>query len=176
MNGLYESIFVNPWPWWVGGLIIGILVPLLYYSENTALGVSTGYGSVIKLLRPRSRLKWLNSKSFEEGPGWRIFFLGGMILGAFISARLGGRPLLTGEMGIFTATVSWSPLATALFFAVGGFFLGLGARIAGGCTSGHSIHGLANLQISSVVATIGFLAAGTFTTYLVRVFILGGGG
>ncbi len=175
MNGWYEAIFVNPWPWWAGGLVIGLLVPLLYYTENTALGVSTGYGSILKALLPRTHLSWLNSKTFADGPGWRLFFLGGMVVGAFVSARLSGRPLTTPEMGLFTATVSWTPLALVAFFGMGGFLLGLGARVAGGCTSGHSIHGIANLHTSSLVATIGFLATGILTTFLVRVFILGGG-
>ncbi len=174
MNGWYETLFVNPWPWWAGGLVIGLLVPLLYYFENVSLGVSTGYGSIIKAIFPGTRLKWFHSSTFADRWGWRVFFLGGMVLGAFISARLGGRPLFTGEMGLFTANVDWSLPLTALFFAVGGFFLGLGARIAGGCTSGHSIHGLATLQPSSLVATIGFLATGIISTYFVRVFLMGG--
>ncbi|MFO7942437.1 MAG: YeeE/YedE thiosulfate transporter family protein [Bacillota bacterium] len=173
MSSWYSAIFVEPWPWWAGGTIIGLLIPLLYYTENTALGVSTGYGSILKALFPASRLKWLNSK-FADGPGWRLFFLSGMVLGAFVSARLAGLPLLTTEMGIFTANVDWSLLGTGAFFLLGGVLLGLGARIAGGCTSGHSIHGLANLQLSSAVATLGFIAAGIVATYLVRTLILGG--
>ncbi|MFP4200547.1 MAG: YeeE/YedE family protein [Clostridia bacterium] len=173
LSSWYSAIFVHPWPWWAGGAIIGLLVPLLYYTENTALGVSTGYGSILKMIIPASSLKWLNSK-FADGPGWRIFFLTGMVIGAFVSGRLAGRPPWTPEMGVFTANVDWNMFATAAFFLLGGLLLGLGARIAGGCTSGHSIHGLANLHLSSAVATVSFIAAGILTTYLVRVFILGG--
>ena len=50
---------------------------------------------------------------------------------------------------------------------VGGLFIGFGTRLAGGCTSGHGIFGLANLELPSLVTTISFLAAGIVTTQIV---------
>jgi len=170
---IYEVIFITQWPWWLGGICIGLLVPGMYYLLNTPLGVSTGYGSVIKLIKPQTRLVWLNSKTFNDRWGWRIFFLAGIIIGAFLSARLAGRPLVTTEMGRFTALTPGPALASAIWFFVGGLLLGLGSRIAGGCTSGHSIHGLANLHLSSLVATVFFLFFGAVTVWHVGRFVLG---
>jgi uncharacterized protein len=174
METIINSIFVEPWPFWAGGVVIGLLVPLLYYYYNTALGVSTGYGNLVKIVfRPR-QLSWIKS-NFAETWSWRVFFIAGIILGGFISARLSGRPVITMEMGEFTRAVQWPGLLTAIYFFAGGILLGLGARIAGGCTSGHSIHGIANLHISSILATVLFVAGGIVAANLMRILLLGGG-
>ncbi len=137
-------------------------------------GVSTGYGNVVKLLLGRTRLKWLNTETFADPWGWRLFFISGMAVGGFLSARLSGRPLFTTGMGVFTETVSWPLAVQGLVFTFGGFLLALGARIAGGCTSGHSIHGIANLKLASMVTTAFFLLFGAVSTWLVRTLIFGG--
>jgi uncharacterized protein len=169
-----KAIFVDPWPFWVGGVLIGLLVPALYYYQNTALGVSTGYGNLVKMIIPPSRkLKWIN-KDYAETVSWRVFFIVGIIIGGFISALLSGSAGLTTQMGIFTAVLQWPFLANAFFFFVGGTLIGLGARIAGGCTSGHSIHGIANLHPSSIFATILFIIGGIITANLLRLALLGG--
>ena len=172
MEAIYTSIFVEPWPWWLGGLAIGILVPLLYYFLNTPLGVSTGYASFIRLAVGRPRLRWFQHKGFDDRWGWRIFFLGGIILGAFLAGRMEGRPFFTMEMGLFTEALSWPFLLNAFYFLLGGTLLGLGARLAGACTSGHSIHGLATLQLSSLVATVSFLIGGIIiSNFILSVFL-----
>jgi uncharacterized membrane protein YedE/YeeE len=169
-----DTLWPPAWPWWAGGLVIGLMVPLMYLLHNQALGVSTGYGSLIKLWRPGTRLGWFRS-TFAGRVDWRVWFVAGMVLGAFAAARLAGRPLVTAEMGLFTASVGWSLPAKGLFFFAGGVLLAVGARIAGGCTSGHSIHGIANLHPSSIVATVFFMAFGALATWLVRVLVFGGG-
>jgi uncharacterized membrane protein YedE/YeeE len=175
MSNIYEAIFVTPWPFWVGGIAIGLLVPALYYYQNIALGVSTGYGNFLKLFLGKSRsYRWLNKDTFKDPVGWRLYFIVGMIMGAFVSGRLSGRPLTSSEMGVLTHSTQWSFLPYAFIMLSGGILLGLGARIAGGCTSGHSIHGLATLQKSALVVTIGFILLGVIATYLIRIFLLGG--
>lgn len=174
-SGFYDTVFVKTWPWWAGGLGIGLLVPALYLFFNTALGVSTGYGNVVKIILGNTRLKWLNSKDFADRWGWRVFFICGMVIGGFVSARLAGEPLATLDMQTFSASVDWPIIAQGLLFFTGGTLLGLGARIAGGCTSGHSIHGIANFHKSSVIATVFFLLFGVIATWLVRTLVFGGG-
>jgi uncharacterized membrane protein YedE/YeeE len=171
----YQVVFVDTWSWWAGGIVIGLLVPLMYWLFNTALGVSTGYGNFVKLLTGNSKLKWLNSSTFADRWGWRVFFIAGMIGGGFVSARLAGAPLFTAEMDTFSRMVSWPVLLQGLFFFVGGLMLAYGARTAGGCTSGHSIHGIANLHLSSIIATIFFVLFGVLSTWLVRTLLFGGG-
>ncbi len=169
-----KSLFVDLWPWWLGGIAIGILIPLMYYFLNTALGVSTGYGNFLKIINPLTRLKWLNSKSFTDRFNWRFIFTVGMVIGAFVSARLSGMPLWQSGMGIFTEKLDWSYGIYIFWFFIGGTFLGFGARLANGCTSGHSIHGIATGQKSSIVATIFFVLFGVITTFLIRMILFGG--
>ncbi len=171
---LLKNIFVDPWPFWAGGILIGLLVPLLYYYFNTALGVSTGYGNLVKIFFPARQLQWIKT-NFSDTFSWRVFFIVGIILGGFISSLLSGNAGLTAEMGRFTDLARLPFAVNAIFFLSGGVLLGLGARIAGGCTSGHSIHGLANFHISSILVTILFLAGGALAANIVRVLLLGGG-
>jgi len=170
---MIQFLFVDPWPWWLGGLVIGSLVPLLYYFLNTPLGVSTGFGNLAKVLFGSRKLKWLQGKSFENVLNHRFYMMLGMLLGAFIAGRTMGIPIST-EMGKFTQVLQWPSWANIVWFLMGGFLLGLGARIAGGCTSGHSIHGLANFHLSSLIATIFFLLFGAITVFAIRIFLMGG--
>ena len=49
---------------------------------------------------------------------------------------------------------------------IGGLLVGFGARYAGGCTSGHAISGLSNLQLPSLIAVIGFFIGGLLMIHL----------
>lgn len=169
-----KFLFVELWPWWLGGIAVGLLVPVMYYFLNTPLGVSTGYGNFLKIIHPSSKLKWLHSPTYKDSFNWRFVFILGMVLGGFLSARASGMSIITLEMGLFTERLSWSLIAYALWFFAGGALLGFGSRLANGCTSGHSIHGLATMQKSSLVATVLFLSFGTITTYFIRLVLFGG--
>lgn len=171
---LVDVIFVEPWPWWLGGIVIGLLVPFMYYFLNTAFGVSTGYGNLVKLFMPHTKLKWLNSETYSQIFNWRFFFILGIIGGAFLSARTSGMAFFTADMGLFTQSVEWSMALKTIWFLFGGFLLGFGSRVAGGCTSGHSIHGIANFHLSSILATVCFLIFGTIAVFFINNMILGG--
>lgn len=56
---------------------------------------------------------------------------------------------------------------------LGGFLVGFGARYAGGCTSGHAISGLSNLQVPSLIAVVGFFVGGLVMIHLLYPFIFG---
>lgn len=171
---IVHSLFVELWPWWLGGICIGLLVPLMYYFLNTAMGVSTGYGNFLKLILPKTKLRWLNSDTFKNKFNWRFIFIIGMIIGGFLSARTSGMALTTSLMGLFTDKTNWPLIAYIVWFFAGGALLGLGARLAGGCTSGHCIHGLATLQKSSLAATVFFLLFGVIGTWGIRLLVFGG--
>jgi len=171
---VFGNLLTDPWPWWLGGICIGLLVPLMYYFTNTALGVSTGYGNLARLIFFKTRLKWLHSDAFKNIYNWRFFFIIGIVIGAFISAQLAGMLLVTSDMGRFTQMFAWPFLYQALWFFAGGFLLGLGARTANGCTSGHSIHGLANFHLSSLIATVFFLLFGFLTVHFISFLQAGG--
>jgi uncharacterized protein len=144
----------GPWPAWVGGLSIGGFVLLFLYFQNQALGVSTGYLDVCQYITtPRQKATW------------RLPFLVGIVLGGFISALLSGGLALNFSAGLYDLVAS-SLWAKALLFTSGGVLLGYGSRVAGGCTSGHSIVGIAQLAPSSIITTLAFMATGFAVTNL----------
>jgi uncharacterized membrane protein YedE/YeeE len=123
---------------------------------------------------------------------WNMFYVAGVLLGGFIASQF----MMSGEkVDISAATVndlkalgvrdfsaflpgdifSWQELWSlkgSIFIVIGGFMVGFGTRYANGCTSGHSITGLANLQFTSLVATVSFFAGGLIMTYFILPFIL----
>lgn len=103
---------------------------------------------------------------------WNLTFLAGVFLGGVIAARwFGGRDVALAPREVF----SWAGLMTlhgGTCIIGGGFFVGFGTAYAGGCTSGHAISGLANLQVASLIAVIGFFAGGLLCTYFILPHIL----
>ena len=111
---------------------------------------------------------------------WNLFFVFGIAAGAFLAATflsnhqpINPDPKLVSELKDYGINdysklapldiFNWSSLFTVKGFVlmvVGGFLIGFGTRYAGGCTSGHSIMGLSNLQWPSLVATICFMIGG----------------
>ncbi|WP_341225177.1 YeeE/YedE thiosulfate transporter family protein [uncultured Arcticibacterium sp.] len=177
------EIIKQPWPWYVAGPLIGLTVPLLLILGNKAFGISSSLrhacAAIIPSKIPFFQYDWKKEK-------WLFFFAGGVILGAFVAANLLSdgttaqlnpqtiadlealgvtqfEGMLPGDIfslnNIFT-------LKGLIFIVVGGFLVGFGTRYAGGCTSGHAIMGISNLQWPSLVATIFFMVGGFFTTWL----------
>jgi len=125
-----------------GGALIGISVTLLLLFNGRIGGVSGIMGGVF--FAPKSdRI-------------WRLTFLAGLILGAFIFQLL---------MPDFNVLRQNYPLS---LLGLGGFLIGVGTRMSGGCTSGHGICGIANLSIRSLIATLIFMATGIITVYILR--------
>ncbi len=87
-----------------------------------------------------------------------------------------GKDLVLG-LGIpeFWDLYSWGSLFSVrglMIIVGGGFLVGFGARYAGGCTSGHAISGIANMQLPSLVAVVGFFVGGLIMTWLILPYIL----
>jgi uncharacterized protein len=125
-----------------GGALIGISVTLLLLFNGRIAGVS-GMMNGVFFAPKNDRL-------------WRLIFLSGLILGAFIFQLLAPG---------FNVPRQNYPLP---LLGVGGFLVGFGARMANGCISGHGICGLANLSIRSLFATLAFMLAGITTVYIIR--------
>jgi len=86
-----------------------------------------------------------------------------------------GKDLIHNDVPAFWNLYSWGSLFTLrglIIIVGGGFLIGFGARYAGGCTSGHAISGLADLQVPSLVAVIGFFVGGLIMTWLILPYIL----
>ena len=117
----------QPWPFWVSGMGIGLLVVLLAWVTGKAFGVSSGYGSLCSLV---SGLPYFQRKPFTDR--WRLWFLAGIPLGGFLSVLLTGDVGLKFRLGLFETVFGQSLAAQALTLVTGGFLVGYGARWAGG--------------------------------------------
>jgi uncharacterized membrane protein YedE/YeeE len=151
-------------PWWLAGAALGAITLLLLWVTNQRLGISTGFENLCALAL---RSPYFRRSEITQSQSWRLPFLGGLVLGGFLSAIAGGgwRPFW--DLGIFDTTFGWGPAAKLAWMFVGGLLIGFGTRMAGGCTSGHGIFGNANLERASIESTLAFLLAGIVTTNLI---------
>lgn len=183
------EIFSSFWPWYVTGPLIGLYVPVLYILINRHFGVSSTFRDICAAcLRPTAgyfRYDW-------KAHRWRLVFVAGIAVGGFLARHT----LMTApqnqisehtlsalsSLGVrdFSSLIpadlfSWRSLLTMrglVLVAGGGFLVGFGTRYAEGCTSGHSIHGIATFQRASVVATVCFFLGGLVSTYFILPLIL----
>jgi uncharacterized membrane protein YedE/YeeE len=152
-----ESI-MKPWPWWISGILIGLTVPLLYILAGKAFGVSTSLQQIGAMCAPHSKLEYLR-KHDRTGHFWTLIFAVGIALGAYVASHF----LSAQPVSLLPETFK-SPVGAAKLL-VGGFLIGFGTRYAGGCTSGHSITGIANFNWPSLLATLCFFAGGLAVTW-----------
>lgn len=182
------ELIKQPWHWAVAGTLIGLIVPLLLLIGNKKFGISSSLRDICAICVP-SKIPFFQYDWKKEV--WNLFFVTGILLGALMATHF-----LTNPNEIVIAQDTKANLAKYgisnfsglmpielfhiknlftfkgfLFFVVGGFLVGFGTRYAGGCTSGHSIMGLANLQIPSLIATICFMIGGFFSANILLPFI-----
>lgn len=158
------EFILQPWPWWISGILVGLTVPLLYVATGNGFGISTSFQQIGAMSSPRSRLSYF--RNFDKRKGlWTLMFAMGISLGGFIAANF-----LTAEPIEFLPASYLSTGGAARLF-IGGILIGFGARYAGGCTSGHAINGIANLNLPSLLATIFFFVGGLAVTWLLGFLI-----
>lgn len=167
----------QPLPWYIAGPLIGLTVPALLILGNKSFGISSSLrhicASCIPANIPFFKYDWKKEL-------WNLFFVLGIFLGGVIAINLLSKPnpievnpKLAAELATYGITnydqlvpsdiMNWQSLFTLkgfLLMVVGGFLVGFGTRYAGGCTSGHAIMGLSNLQLPSLIATISFMIGG----------------
>jgi uncharacterized membrane protein YedE/YeeE len=153
-----------PLPWWQAGAALGGITLLLLWVTNRRLGISTGFENLCALA---VRAPYFRRREIAGSHGWRLPFLGGLVLGGALSAAAGGGWEPFWDLGRFDATFGWGPAGKLAWMFVGGLFIGFGTRLAGGCTSGHGIFGVSNLERASLESTLAFMAAGIVTSHLV---------
>ena len=178
-----------PWPWYVAGTIIGLIVPALLIIGNKTFGLSSNLRHICAACFPANikffKYNWKNEI-------WNLFFVLGIIIGAFIASHYLANPnaivineklkstLISFGVADFNHLMpvelfSLNSLSSSrgfILMVVGGFLVGFGTRYANGCTSGHAIMGLSNLQWPSLVATICFMLGGFIMTNFILPFIL----
>lgn len=155
---------VEPYHWAVAGAAIGVITLLLLWITNQRLGISTGFENLCSLV---VNAPYLRRPEIVNSHHWRLPFLAGLVLGGALSAVLGGGWSPIWNLGMFDARVGWGYAGKLAWMFVGGVFIGFGTRMAGGCTSGHGIFGISNLERASITSTLSFMAAGTVVTNLI---------
>jgi uncharacterized membrane protein YedE/YeeE len=98
---------------------------------------------------------------------WRLPFVVGLVMGGAASALFSGGWQMTMDLGMFDERIGFGPGGKMAWMFVAGLLIGFGTRLAGGCTSGHGIFGLSNLEWPSLVTTVAFMTAGVVTTHLI---------
>ena len=160
-------LIVNGLPvihWAIAGAGIAIVTLLLLYLGNRRLGISTGFEDMCSLVLAQP---YFRRGSVRSGRLWRLPFLAGLVIGGFLSAALGGGWHATWALGMFDDVIGFGPAGKLAWMFAGGLFIGFGTRLAGGCTSGHGIFGMSNLEMPSLVSTLSFMAGGIVTTQLI---------
>jgi uncharacterized membrane protein YedE/YeeE len=153
-----------PLHWALAGVAIaGVTLALLFLSSHR-LGISTGFEDICSLVLSAP---YFRRTAVLSGRGWRLPLLAGLVIGGFLSAVLGGGWEPTWALGVFDRAIGFGPAGKIAWMFAGGLFIGFGTRLAGGCTSGHGIFGLANLEFPSLLSTVSFMAAGIVTTQVV---------
>lgn len=183
------ELISRPWPWYVAGPIIGLIVPALLLLGNRHFGISGNFRHICAACFP-SNINFFKYNWKKES--WNLFFAGGIIVGAFIATfffadpnPIKVHPALAQDLALYgindyssqvpAQVISFTSLFTLRGFVMmagGGFLVGFGTRYAGGCTSGHSIMGLSNLQWPSLIATCCFMAGGFIMVNLILPYIL----
>lgn len=183
------EIIKAPWPWYVAGPLVGLTVPILLILGNKSFGISSSLRHICAACVPAniSFFKYDWKKEL-----WNLFFVFGILLGGLVASQLlinPGEiivnPTLKAELSTYGITnysnqiplqlMNFANLLTLKGFLImmgGGFLVGFGTRYAGGCTSGHAIMGLSNLQWPSLVATICFMAGGMLMANFILPIIL----
>ena len=184
-----ELIF-NPWPWYIGGPMIALVMfLLLYFGKN--FGMSSNLRTFCTICGAGKSNEFFN---FDwKTQQWNLLVSAGAIIGGALAAHFLSTDSSVAihpdtitklqELNINSAGVSYLPEElfsiealmqpkVLLILSIGGFLVGFGARYAGGCTSGHAISGLSNLQLVSLYAVIGFFIGGLFMNHLLLPFIL----
>ena len=184
MQNLVDTIS-QPWPWYVAGPLIALVMFGLIYFGNS-FGMSANFRNLCSVLGAGKSCEFFDFDWRKQR--WNLVFVVGTILGGVIASQflMDSSEIAISEqtkaellaLGMTDAGQGMMPeslfnlesLLTVkglIFIVLGGFLVGFGTRYAGGCTSGHAISGLSDLQPASLLAVIGFFAGGLLMTWLI---------
>ncbi|AXG73566.1 YeeE/YedE family protein [Flavobacterium arcticum] len=178
------SWIFEPWPWYISGPLITVtMAALLFAGKN--FGMSSNLRTLCTMCGGGKTCEFF---CFDwRSQRWNLIVMVGAVLGGFIAMNFLSNDTAVDinndvvtqlqQMGFKSAGSSYAPselfgneafssVKTIILLLIGGFFVGFGARYAGGCTSGHAISGLSNLQLPSLIAVIGFFIGGLIMIHL----------
>ena len=132
----------TPWSALIGGILIGLSTGIVLFMNGKLAGISGVLGRIFRAV--------------PGDTGWRVWFVAGLVIGGAAVFRA------------FPPAAAYVPVASTLQMAVAGLLVGFGARLGGGCTSGHGVCGISRGSVRSLIGTITFMAAGFVTVFLVN--------
>ena len=182
------EILKQPWPWYTSGIVIVLVMAILLFFGKS-FGFSSNFRTICAACGAGRSVKFFDFN--WKAQTWNLMFLVGSIIGGFIASEFlsNGEAVQLSQATIqdlaqlgFTSPEGMQPkeifslealfsLKGFLILLSGGFLVGFGARYAGGCTSGHAISGLSNLQLPSLIAVIGFFIGCLLMTHLLMPLI-----
>ncbi|TCJ15046.1 YeeE/YedE family protein [Parasulfuritortus cantonensis] len=171
-----------PWPWYVAGPLIGLMVPLMLVIGNRSFGISNNLRHLCAITQPNQIDVDFFKYDWKEHT-WSLVFVIGTGLGGFLAGVVFANPDpvalspaavamihnwgFAAPAGLLVPPELFDPtLRNLTFLFAAGVLVGFGTRYAGGCTSGHAITGLSTLQLASVYAVLGIFAGGLLSAWL----------
>lgn len=184
------EIIYHTWSWYISGFIIGLVMLILIYFGKS-FGMSSNLRTLCSLAGAGKKVPFFN---FDwKSQRWNLAVVAGAMLGGFVATNYLSDPSNVsinpetieflqainidapeGKLmpdALFSNQVFESPKAI-LILIIGGILIGFGSRYAGGCTSGHAISGLSNLQLPSLIAVIGFFIGGLIMAHFILPLIV----
>ena len=181
------EFLTDPWPWYISGPLIGLMVPFLLLFGNKQFGISSSLRHICAATLPKKgeyfQYDW-------KKHSWNLIFVAGILSGGILAGYVfpADRVLISDQTvrdlqllgiadidGMMPRSIfSWGNLLTTqglILIVLGGFLVGFGTRYANGCTSGHAIMGLSLLSWVSLVAVVGFFAGGLLSTHFILPFL-----
>jgi len=169
-----EWFMMASWSPYIVGAGIGVLIWTTFLLSDRPLGCSTAYAKTAGMVESAISRKKSEAmpyyQKFAPTVDWQWMIIIGVLTGAFLSAYLSGTFTLLIVPPVFAAAFGTDPVIRSLVALLGGILMGIGARWAGGCTSGHGISGTLQLSLASWVAAICFFAGGILVAGLIYGF------
>jgi uncharacterized membrane protein YedE/YeeE len=179
------DVFFQTWPWYISGFLIGmIMLSLIYFGKH--FGMSSNLESLCSMSGLGKKISYFD---FDwKANKWNLIVVLGAVLGGFVAANYMSDPTNVSinsktieQLAVLGIDAPNGKLAPEVLFGnqifespksilillCGGVLIGFGTRYAGGCTSGHAISGLSNLQLPSLKAVIGFFIGGLLMAHLI---------
>ncbi|MBL7471570.1 YeeE/YedE family protein [Robertkochia sediminum] len=182
---------LEPWPWYVAGPLIALTMFLLLWFGKE-FGMSANLRTMCSAVGAGKKVKFFD---FDwKSQTWNLVIVLGAIIGGYIAVTYLSNPIdidLNPNTVATLESYGWDNVGKSLvppevfdltgadafksmaILVIAGFLVGFGARYAGGCTSGHAISGISNLQLPSLVAVIGFFIGGLIMTFFIIPLIFG---
>nr|WP_317632038.1 YeeE/YedE thiosulfate transporter family protein [uncultured Flavobacterium sp.] len=182
------DFIMQPWPWYVGGPLIGLIMLLLILSGKS-FGFSSNFRTICSALGAGKTCEFFDFDWRTQK--WNFLFLVGAVLGGFVAYHFLSNnqiPAISEQtitdlqaLGFNSAGKAYAPtelfgelsFKNVIILLAGGILAGFGTRYAGGCTSGHAISGLSDFQLPSLIAVIGFFIGGLVMAHLLFPLIFG---